>query len=388
MNIDLKTYLLTRTESTRTLLLAAGILGLVLSVFGYFSNPSQFYHSWLVAFSFWATLALGAFFFVLMHHVTGAIWSTVLRRIVESVMGALPFMLIFFIPIVFGLHTLYHWSDPGKDPLLLWKSPYLNTTFFGLRTVFYFIIWYWIISKLYRLSVNQTGEDDLRRMRRVSAGGTVIFALTFTFAAFDWLMSTDAHWYSTIYGVYIFGGAYLSAIIFVVLMTLFLQNNGILKQEITSEHYHDLGKLAFGFVIFWAYIAGSQYFLIWYGNIPEETVWFAHRWVGSWKTLSLVLIGGHFIIPFIVLIFHAAKRNSWIFKAVAVLLLVMHWVDMYWNIMPSLYPDGVQISWMDFSTMLGIGGIFLWKIWDNLTRHPILPLADPYLNQSINFNKH
>ncbi len=388
MNIDPKTYLLTQTEGTRQRLLALGVVGLVLSFIGYFTNPEQFYHSYLVAFCFWSTLGLGAFFFLLMHHATGAVWSTVLRRMVEAVTGALPLMLIFFIPIIFGLHTLYHWSDVGHDQLLIWKSPYLNTTFFGLRTVIYFVIWYLIISRLYTHSVNQTGAAGLGRMRRLSAGGTVVFALTFTFAAFDWLMSTDPHWYSTIYGVYIFGGAYLSAIVFVALMAMLLQYNKILEKEISAEHYHDLGKLAFGFVIFWAYIAGSQYFLIWYGNIPEETIWFAHRWVGSWKSLSLILIAGHFIVPFIVLIFHAAKRNLGIFKAVAFLLLIMHWVDLYWNIMPSLHHDGVHISWLDFSTMAGIGGIFLWQTWNNLTRHPVVPLADPYLQQSINFNKH
>jgi len=386
MNFDKQTYLITESDSTKKRLLAIGLIGLLLSAIGYFVDHEQFFHSYLVAFTFWTVISLGGLFFVLMHHVTGAVWSIVVRRIAEAVMISLPLMILFAIPLGFGIHDLYHWSHVAEhDHLLEWKSPYLNTTFFVIRTVVYFLIWWLTARKLYSLSVNQTGEEDKVKMRKVAAAGTVLFALTFTFASFDWLMSLDAHWYSTIYGVYIFGGAYVTFIALLILLVLLLQQNGILREEVTVEHFHDLGKLLFGFTIFWAYIAGSQYFLIWYGNIPEETIWYLHRWEGGWKYTSIVLMVGHFIIPFTVLLFQQVKRNTSLLKAVALILIVTHWLDLYWNIMPGLHHHGPHFSWMDLTTIIGIGGIFLYYFWIKLTKYPVLPTEDPDLPKSLKF---
>ena len=218
MKYDPNSYLILESSSVRNRLLAIGIIGLVLSAVGYFVDSQQFFHSYLVGFAFWSIISLGGLFFVLMHHLTGAVWSIVVRRIAEAVMISLPLMFIFFIPIaLFGIHDLYHWSDVAHhDHLLAWKAPYLNSTFFIIRTTLYFLIWYVLAAKLYKLSINQTGHDDKIKMRFTAAWGTVVFALTFTFASFDWLMSLEPHWYSTIYGVYIFGGAYLTFIAFLL----------------------------------------------------------------------------------------------------------------------------------------------------------------------------
>ncbi len=364
-----------------------GIIGLLLCIPAYFMDSQQFFHSYLVAFAFWVTLGLGGLFFVLMHHLTGAEWSVVLRRIAEAVMVSMPILALFFIPIaLFGIHDLYHWSHHdavAHDVLLQKKSAYLNETFFLLRTFGYFLIWFLIARTLRNQSLSASCEGCNVKMRRTSAIGTLLFALTVSFASFDWLMSLEAHWFSTMFGVYIFGGSYLTMICFTILVGLYLRNRSILDKEFSIKHYHDLGRIAFGFTVFWAYIAGSQYFLIWYTNIPEETMWFLERWNGSWKTLSLVIIAGHFIAPFLILLFHNAKRNLSVIGGMAGLLICMHWLDMYWNVMPGYLHHGVHFSWMDITTMLGIGGIFMAFFWKNYLGSPILPLKDPRLKHSL-----
>ncbi|MFQ6610985.1 MAG: hypothetical protein ACE5D7_09345, partial [Fidelibacterota bacterium] len=292
--------------------ISLGVIGILLSSLGFVNNSEQFYHSYLVAFGFCVTISLGALFFLLMHHVTGAVWSVSFRHVVESIVATIPLMAILWIPIGFGIHDLYHWSHESAvvhDKLLSAKSPYLNTTFFVIRTFIYFLIWWFISIKLLSLSKQTKSQNEISSMRKISAVGTVLYAISVSFAMFDWFMSLDPHWYSTIYGVYLFGGSYLNGIALVVIVIALIKKLNRLKTEVTPEHLQDLGKLLFGFVVFWAYISASQYFLIWYGNIPEETIWFKHRWEGTWKYFSLGLVALGFIIPFFVLMFRAVKRN-------------------------------------------------------------------------------
>jgi hypothetical protein len=199
-------------------------------------------------------------------------------------------------------------------------------------------------------------------------------------------MSLDAHWYSTIFGAYVFAGSVMAGLAFIALLALSLRARGILVEEITVEHYHDLAKLTFAFVIFWAYMAFSQYLLIWYANIPEETIWFEHRWHGSWKIVSLIVVFGHFVVPFFVLVTRAAKRNFGALKFITVWLLLMHWVDIYWLVMPSHSEHGVSLSWMDAAAMLLVGGVSFWYLWRRLAAQPLLPLSDPKLSESIRFS--
>ncbi|NQU66835.1 MAG: hypothetical protein HQ510_02730 [Candidatus Marinimicrobia bacterium] len=368
------------------LAIVIALIGILLSTFGFVKDPGQFFHSYLVAYVFWVTISLGALFFLLMHHVTGAFWSVSLRHVVESIVATIPLMAILWIPIGFGIHDLYHWSHESvmaSDKLLAAKAPYLNTTFFVIRTLIYFIIWGFISYKLRSLSKRTKSNNDILSMRKVSAVGTVFYALTVSFAMFDWLMSLDPHWYSTIYGVYLFGGAYLNGIAMVILVIAALKSLNLLTTEVTSEHYQDLGKLLFGFVVFWAYISASQYFLIWYGNIPEETIWFKRRWEGTWKAFSLSMIAVGFIVPFFALMFRAAKRNLVFLSSICLLLFVAHWMDMYWNVMPGFHRGNVSLSWIDLSTMVALGGLFFWTVWRSLASRSLIPLNDPYLNKSI-----
>ena len=213
----------------------------------------------------------------------------------------------------------------------------------------------------------------------------ILFAITITFSAFDWLMSLDAHWFSTIFGVYIFSGAFLGGLSFMILFGVYLRRNNIMENLVTVEHYHDLAKLTFGFIIFWAYMAFSQYFLIWYANIPEENFWYLYRWDNSWEPVGMVIIFGHFVIPFIALITRWAKRSLVFLPLMVAWILVMRWVDLYWIVMPTHHREGIHFSWMDITTLIGIGGIFIFFFFKHFTSNPVVPVKDPALEYSINF---
>jgi len=384
-------YTIDKSSNLGTIALIVGVVGLGLSLVGYFTDSSQALHSYLVSFVFWVSIGLGGLFFTMLHHLANAGWSVVLRRISEGLMAVLPLMAVFALPVILGMHDLYHWSHEeavAHDHLLQKKAGYLNPTFFTIRTVFYFGVWTFLAYRLKRLSLQQDqahSEDLGAKFRRTSAGGMILFALTSTFAAFDWLMSLDPHWYSTIFGAYLFSGSFLALLCSVILIAIFLRASGPLAHAVSVEHFHDLGKLTFAFIIFWSYMGFSQYFLIWYANIPEETIWFLHRWEGSWKAVSQMIIFGHFVAPFFLLLTRMAKRNLAFLGALAVWILLMRWVDIYWLVFPTHSPHGVHLSWMDVTTMLGIGGIFVWYFWYKLKRHPLIPVKDPRLQESIEF---
>lgn len=369
--------------------LIIGVVTLIITAAGFFVDRQQFFFSYLVAFAFWATVTLGGLFFTLIHNTTHAMWSTVLRRIIETIMMTVPVMAILIIPVLFGIHDLYHWSHAdvvATDALLQKKAAYLNIPFFVIRTVFYFAVWMVLSFYLYRISKQQDKSFDpeqKEKLRKRSAPSILIFALTLTFASFDWLMSLDPHWYSTIFGVYIFAGSFLSAIAFVVLVLISLHKRNILTDVITVEHYHDLGKFLFSFTVFWGYMAFSQYFLIWYANIPEETIWFAHRWEGSWKYITLVLVFGHFVVPFLALMPRAAKRNLKFMRIISIWILLMHFFDLYWLVIPTLHKHGFHFSWMDLTAMIGIGGIFVWYFWQSYLKGALVPVNDTKLAESI-----
>ncbi|MCX6832652.1 MAG: hypothetical protein NT028_11090, partial [candidate division Zixibacteria bacterium] len=269
MNFDSQTFRISGASNIGQRLLLIGIAGLVLSGVGLFFDSRQFFHSYLVAFTFWVSVGLGGLFFTMLHHLVSASWSVVLRRMFENVMIALPLLFIFFIPIAFGMGNLYEWTHADKvatDHLLQGKAGFLNSGFFLARTLVYFAIWSIIAFLAYKLSLRQDqahSETVTAKMKKVSAPGVILLAVTLTFAAWDWLMSLDAHWYSTIFGAYYFAGSALSALAVVTLIAIYLRSKQVLVKQITLEHYHDLAKLLFAFTVFWAYMAFSQYFLIW-----------------------------------------------------------------------------------------------------------------------------
>lgn len=390
MKLDAATYKLVDKGRIGTIVMVIGIIGLIVSAIAWSTDSSRFYHAWLVATTFWVSLGLFGLFYTMLHHLTGAHWSVVVRRLLEAAGMQLPWMILLFIPIYFGMHDLFHWSHEeavAHDPALAAKAGYLNIEFFFIRIVAYFAIWSVFAWNLYRKSIKQDETADpalTGKLRALSAGGMILFAFTLTFASFDWLMSLNPHWYSTIFGVYWFGGIFFAGTAFVTMVALYLRSQNVLQDNITVEHYHDLGKLMFGFTVFWSYIGFSQYLLIWYGNVPEETIWYSTRLEGSWFTASMFLLFGHFVIPFVIMVFRGAKRNLTVMAIMTVWFLAVHWIDMYWLVYPTLLDQGnASLSWIDFAPTVGIGGIFLWLYWLRLSKQALLPIGDSLLMKSL-----
>lgn len=366
------------------------VLGLLQS-----NGLAHLQHAWLLAVTYFITIGLGGLFFVLLQYLVRAGWSVVIRRLAEHLAGALPLLGVLLIPIVlptlFGNGQLFHWADPherAESHLLQEKAPYLNGWFLLVRLSIYVGVWTLLVRAFNRRSLAQddTGDPDLTGWMQVRAAPAMLaFALTLTFFSFDLLMSLSYEWFSTIFGVYIFAGSALAVLAALILLALRFERRGELQGLITTEHYHDLGKLLFAFVFFWGYIAFSQFMLIWYGDIPEETVWFAARWVGDWKYVSLMLVFGHFLLPFIGLLSRHIKRNRALLASWAVLLLCMHLVDLYWLIMPTLSPEGVSIGLIDLACLLGVGGIFCGSLLRRIDGRPLIPLRDPRLGESLAF---
>tara|TARA_X000001036_G_C20671560_1_gene802665 strand:+ start:937 stop:2073 length:1137 start_codon:yes stop_codon:yes gene_type:complete len=370
-------------KDTNNLVRKFFILGLVasgLSYLGYLNDVDHFYHSYLVSFVFWMTLSLGCMFFVLMHFAMNATWSVVMRRIAETAMSLIPYVCLFSIPLYFGIDTLYEWIH------LDIKQPYLSKGFFIGRTCFYFVSWIIISRALYYHSVRFSSAKSLEILRKWSGFGTVIFALTISFAAFDWLMTLDPHWYSTMFGVYIFSGSFLVAVAFTSIILIYLRNVGILYNEITMKHYQDLARIMFGFTVFWAYIAGFQYYIIWYGNLPEEIEWFLARSHGTWMDLSIFLVFGHFVIPFLILIFNKSKQILTLIAILSILILFMHWVDLYWNVLPNLHENTIVFNWSDITIFFAHGGFFMSLFWKRFAEHPMVPSNESRLDDSMKGN--
>jgi hypothetical protein len=349
----------------------------------------RFFRSYLVAFMFFLSLALGALFFVLIGHLTRSGWNVVLRRVAEVVSESLAPLTVFAFLLFLGRHELYEWTHlevVATDELLQHKRAYLNANFFFVRLLGYFAVWSataWYFSRTSREQDRSGAPEATLRMERFAAPAMIFYAMTLTFASFDFLMSLYPHWYSTIYPVYYFSGCVLGAFSLITLLVAALQSAGRLVHVVTAEHFHDLGKLMFAFVVFWAYCGFSQYMLIWYAHIPEETGWYLVRQQGVWLVLSLLLLLGHFFLPFLWLISRHPKRRRPVLAAAAVWLLAMHWFDLYWLVMPEFSAGRLPFHLLDLSCMVGFGGLFFaWIFW-RLSLASLVPVGDPRLAESL-----
>ncbi len=357
-------------------------------------DVEQFFYSYITAYMFFLSLSLGGLFFVLVQHATRAGWSIVVRRLSENVMITLPLMAVLLLPILVGVHDVFEWSHENvvaNDAVLTAKQPYLNTGSFYIRAFVFIAIWSILSLAYHRWSTSQDrASDPIRfsdRMTWMAPLGLILFGLSLTFAAFDYMMSLDPHWFSTVFGVYYFAGCVLVIHATLVLLALALQRSGYLRGVVTSEHYHDLGKMMFAFTVFWAYIAFSQYMLIWYANVPEETYWYAYRGQGSWLWLSIALPIVRFAIPFFALISRWPKRNPKILAVWAVFILFGELLDMFWLIQPVLpHHHGtheLHVGLIDVTTLVGIGGLFLAVVCSATVGRPLVPLRDPRLDESL-----
>ncbi len=383
--------------------LLIGIALLVVTFVFWAIDPKQFYASYLVGWTFCVSLALGALFFVIIQHLVKARWSVVVRRIPEALTVVFPLLAILSIPVLIGMHDLYHWThaelfdpnDPAYDKVIAGKQAYLNTPFFIARLALYFVLWSYLSYRLYKLSVQQDVDPDPSipaKQRATSAWGLAVCAVTAAFASYDLLMSTDPHWFSTIFGVYFFGGSFAIAHAFIALVAIMLQRGGMVQHEIGKSQYHDLGKMMFGFTVFWAYIAFSQYMLIWYANLPEETIWYRHRLEHGWEYHSAALLVFHFILPFILLLPNWVKKKPALLSIMAVWFFVMQWFDFHWVVMPAVFlnePDAhATISLVSVTAWLGLFLITYGTVMYRLGRHSLLPQNDPYLAKSLRLAHH
>ncbi len=352
---------------------------------------SDFFRAYLTSYVFFLSLALGGLLFVLLAHLMRAGWSVALRRVAEVVAWTLVPLAPLALVVLVGMHDLYEWTHAeavAADALLQHKQVWLNPTFFVVRVLIYLTSWAGMAALLLRRSLAQdrTGDPALTQQSEALAGpATLVFAFTVTFAAFDFVMSLDPHWYSTIFGVYFFAGAFLGFCALLIVLLALLGRASDLGRLVGVEHCHDLGKLLFAFVVFWAYIGFSQYMLIWYANLPEETVWYRIRQTGPWTAVSLLLLFGHFLAPFLLLMSRHPKRRRAVLVAAALWLLAMHWLDLFWLVLPGARPDGPLFRAVDGLCFVGLGGLFLAALAWRLGRVNLIAARDPRLDESLRF---
>jgi hypothetical protein len=357
--------------------LVIGTLALGASAFGAFINTEQFFFSYLFAVLFWVGLSLGCFVVTMIHQLAGGRWGYPTRRFLEAGLMVLPLMAVLFIPIFFGLHYLYPWAQPGASTE---RHAYENDWAYIIRQIFFFFVWIWLASRLRKWSLEQDLTDDAaptRRARFLSGPGTVIYGLLVTFASIDWIVSLEKDWYSTMFGVIVAGGQILAAFAFVVILLAIFQNQPPFAGAVNKVQYHHLGNLLLTFVLFWTYVSFGQLLIIYSGDIPHELEWYLHRIAGSWKAVVAVVALFHFFLPFFLLLFRMVKKNVMAMATMSALLLVVHIVDTYWLVMPTLHQHGVAVSWLDFSTPIGVGGLWLAYFFRQLKSAPLLPVNDP-----------
>jgi hypothetical protein len=350
---------------------------------GFLLDRAQFFHSYLIGFTFWVGIAIGSLAFLMLGHLTGGGWSLVIRRVLEAGTRTLPLLLILFVPIVLGAHWIYPWThaeEMAKNAALTEKAKYLNLSFFTVRAVIYFAIWLALAFFLNRWSLQQDRTADRRfgkRMTVLSGPGMVLLVFTVSFASIDWFMSLDPEWSSTIFG-FIFVAAWsLSALSFVVAVMAALAKHEPMHHVVGQFHFHDLGKLLLALVMLWSYFAFSQFLIIWSGNLPEEIRWYLPRTHGAWGVIAVAVIVLHFAFPFLFLLSRSFKRNSGKLVIVAVLILFMRLVDVFWTIAPNFTGASFHLSWMDVVAPIGLGGLWLSFFARELTRRPLIPINDP-----------
>lgn len=369
-------------------------IGLVLGALAFFTDPSRALFNYLVSFMMILSIGLGCLFLIALEYVAGADWSTPFRRIPEFFAGLLPVLLILVIPLLIGNHTLFHWTHTevvAEDEILSGKAPYLNFSFFLIRTFVFLGIWILFYLAFIKNSRKQDETKDQNLTTKNIRLGAIfipVFALSITFAAVDWLMSLEPHWFSTIFGVYYFSGTVIASLAAVTLAVVLMKEKGFFNPWITNDHLYSLGALMFAFVNFWAYIAFSQYLLIWYADLPEETFWFLTRWEGAWAAFSILLVIIHFVVPYAALLSQPSKMDPKRLKFIAVWLLFAHLFDLFWLIMPNMesMKAGYVFSWIDLVFPIAAVGIVIIVFNFAARKANHIPIGDPKLKRGIGFH--
>lgn len=380
----------------QSLALGVGAIATIAWLIGFATgNQEQALRSWLLGFVYWAGISIGSLGILILQYLTGGAWGVVIRRIVEAGSRTFWFVAILFIPIILGITKIYPWVTVGNDEILQHRVNYLNPMAFGIRSIIYFALWFVMAYLLNKWSAQQdetTNPTDaasfLSKATRFSGPTMVIFALVVTFAAIDWVMTLDKHWYSTIWGLLYLIGWALSTFALVIALLANLMDKEPFNRIIGKKHFHDIGKLMLALVMVWTYFNLSQFLIIYSGNLPEETPWYLHRMQGGWQYVGLLLIVFHFAVPYLLLLSRDIKRNAKWLSSIAVLILVVRLVDMYYHIGPQPFMgqevgNGFNPSWMDFVAPIAVGGLWLWKFFGELKSRPLLPHQDPFVENAI-----
>lgn len=378
-----------RLERAQKWALGLGLVGVAFCALGAVVDAQQFFVSYLFGYLFWLGLPLGCLGALMLHHLTGGRWGFVIRRILEASLMTLPLMALLFVPILFGLGHLYPWADPQKvaaSKILEHKHVYLNTEWFIIRAIVFFGIWILMAHLLRKWSLEQDGTTDpgpTRKLRKLSGPGAFIYPLTATFAYIDWVMSLEADWFSTMFGVIIVAGQALATFAFATFVLSLIRRSDPFSKVLTAKHFHYLGNILLTFVMFWTYVAFGQLLVIYAENLPQEIVWYLHRIAGGWKWVVVFLALYHFFFPFMLLLFRAVKRHVTALAALSVTILIAHFTDVFWMVQPTFSPTGIHVAWLDLAAPLGVGGlwvtVFLWQ----LRRNPILPAHDPRIEYEV-----
>jgi hypothetical protein len=369
------------------------VTGVLLGIVGFITEPERAAYSYLPAYMFLVSIAIGSLFLIALEYLAGADWSVPFRRIPEFLSSLLPLLFILVIPLLFHMNDLFTWMHRevvSNDNIIQGKTPYLNPVFFIIRVFVILLVWVLFYFKFISNSRKQDslGSQSLTKNSIVFSGIFMpVFAITITFTAVDWLMSIQPRWYSTIFGVYFFSGIVWSSLAAVTYIAIKLKENGYLHPKISTDHYYSLGTLLFAFTVFWSYIAFSQYMLIWYADLPEETFWFLQRWTGDWIVLSITVIVTHFIVPFLALLSFPSKTNPSRLKFIAIWILIAHYIDLYWLIMPGFFVDGkvYTFSWLDIVFPLGVLGLIIVVFNRGVKIHNLIPVRDPKLQKGLSF---
>ncbi len=368
-------------------------LGAVLGIICFITNPSRTTFSYLTSYMYLVSIGIGSLFLVALEYAAGAVWSTPFRRIVEFLAAAVPLLIIFVIPLLFNLKDIFLWANKtavAGDHLLQLKIGYLNVPFLLIRLAFILVSWmvfYWLIIRNSRKQ-DLSGDQNLTTKNiKLSIGFIVWFAVSISIMAVDWMMSVEPHWFSTIFGVYFFAGTTWCALAALTLIVVLLKENGYFVDKIKKDHYYSLGTMLFAFTCFWGYMAVSQYLLIWYGDLPHETTWFIHRWQGIWTVLSITLVVAHFIVPFLALLSFPSKTDPKRLKFMSIWILVVHFLDVYWMIMPGMKVEtgGYYFSWSDLVFPVAIVGLLMIIFNAMAKKHNMIPVGDPKLQRGFDF---
>lgn len=373
--------------------LAVGVIAALAAGYGWTQDKEQFWQAWLHSFFFWLGPTVGSLGLYMLHQLTGGRWGASIRRLLEAGMRMIPFMALLFVPVLLRLHDYYPWAQPehvAHDEVLQHKAAWLNPNFFVVRAAIYFVVWYLFAGVMLRVSARRDAGDHAAAgiARTFSGPGVLLFALTLSFAVFDWAMSLEPHWFSTIYGaIFMVSGALLTMCMCIVFGN-WLRKREPFARTLSSERFHDLGTLSFAMVLLWAYTNFSQYLIIWSGNVDEETPWVHVRTSSSWQQLAYALVIFHFFVPFLLLLFRKHKSHAQILAGIAALLIAMRFLDLFWYIGPAFEPEGLHVRWIDLVMPLAMGGFWVALFLQGFKTKPFVSDQDLELSGSLQHAHH